>query len=166
MHKIFSLFFLSFCKSKQSRSTPLNLASSSVSTNNHMTFTNNSNDDQIQWPTLYSTMETMSLNESHRKISSLMSMPNYNKQTDREDLCSTNSLNARYGNNTFNFQDHKRKSYQQRFPTNNNFHRQTSVTPRIMSSLCNDNQASIQSLSTYFGSGSNIGRGRPMTNDR
>jgi hypothetical protein len=120
-------------------------------------FSNTTNGDQIQWPTLYSTIENMSLNERKQKqISSSISMQNYNDQIKP---CATN--------NPFRSQVHGRtSSLQQNSSYNNNFYRQTSVTPRILNSSYNDEQHSNQLPSTYFGSGSNVGRGRPMTGDR
>jgi len=153
----------------QSNFSLINSASSSSSTSN-----NNVNGDQIQWPTLYSTIENMSLDERRmqkqkqqksQQIRSSTSMQHYNDQTDRQQPRTTSSANIHYENNPFKPQGHGRTSYHQQNPIHNNFYRQTSVTPRILNSSYNDDQHSNQSLSAYFGSGSNVGRGRPMTGD-
>ncbi|CAF4926224.1 unnamed protein product [Rotaria sp. Silwood1] len=161
-------------KNTQSTSSLLNSASSSVLVNNNnSTFNNNINGDQMQWPTLYSAIENISLNERYiqkqqksQQIPSSISMQNYNNQSEQQQLRSTSSANVRYDNNSLRSQGHGHTSYHQQNTTNNHFYRQTSVTPRILNSSYNDNQRSIQSSSTYFGSGSNVGRGRPMTGDR
>ncbi|UJR28910.1 hypothetical protein I4U23_010128 [Adineta vaga] len=133
---------------------------------------NSTNEDQIQWPTFYSSIENMSFDErhlsksqarsSHRSTST--SMQNYNNQT--EQIRSPSSASIQYGNHSFRSQGHGRASYHQQKSTNNNFCRQTSVTPRVLNASYNDDQRSIQSASAYFGSGSNVGRGRPMTGDQ
>jgi hypothetical protein len=170
-------YIISFSENTQSNPSLLNSASSAVLINSNNTLNNNANGDQIQWPTLYSTIESMSLDgrrlqkqkqqqQRSQQVSSSISMQNYNDQIDQQQLRATSSASVRYGNNSFRSQGHGRSSYHQQNPTNNNFVRQTSVTPRILNSSYNDDQPSIQSSSAYFGSGSNIGRGRPMTGDR
>ncbi len=152
----------------------LNSASSFELINSNNTLNNNANGDQIQWPTLYSTIENMSLDERRlqkqqqrsQQISSSISMQHYNDQTDQQQPRTTSSASARYGNNSLKSQGHGRTSYYQQNSTNNNFCRQISVTPRILNSSSNDEQHSTQTPSAYFGSGSNVGRGRPMTGDR
>jgi len=99
-----------------------------------------------------------------QQISSSISMQYYTDQ--QQQPRTTSSASARYGNNPFKSQGHGRTSYSQQNSTNNNFCRQISVTPRILNSSYNDDQNSIQTPSAYFGSGSNVGRGRPMTGDR
>jgi hypothetical protein len=119
----------------------------------------------------------MSLNERRiqkqkqrsQQISTSTSMQNYNNPIEDQQQQlprSTSSGSTRIGNNSLKSQGHGRSSYQQQNPSNNNFYRQTSVTPRVLNSSCNEDLHSIQSSSTYFGSGSNVGRGRPMTGDR
>jgi hypothetical protein len=100
-----------------------------------------------------------------QQITSSMSMQNYNNPIDEQLPRSTSSASAHPGNNSFKSQGHGRSPHQQN-PTNNNFYRQTTVTPRILNSSHNEDQHAIQSSSAYFGSGSNVGRGRPMTGDR
>lgn len=137
---------------------------------------NEVNGDQIQWPTLYSSIEHMSLDERRlqkqkqqqqqksQHIPHSVSMQHYNNEIDEQQPRATSSASARYGNTSLKLQDHGRSSYQQQ--NSNNFYRQISVTPRILNSSYNDNQPSTKSQSPYFGSGSNVGRGRPMTGDR
>jgi len=140
----------------QSNPLLLNSASSLILTSN------TSNGDQMQWPTLYSSIENMSLNDRRtqksKPISSSISMQNYNNQIDEQPR-STSSAGNRYENNPIKAQGHGRAS-------NNTFYRQISVPPRILNTSNNDDQRPIQSPSTYFGSGSSVGRGRPMTGDR
>ncbi|CAF1023824.1 unnamed protein product [Rotaria sordida] len=170
----------SLSKNTQSTSSLLNSASSSsILVNNNSILNNDTNGDQMQWPTLYSAIENMSLNERHtqkqqksQQIPSSISMQNYNNQSEQQQqqqqqqLRTASSASFRYENNSSRSQGHGRTSYHQQNTMNNHFYRQTSVTPRILNSSHNDNQHSIQSPSTYFGSGSNVGRGRPMTGDR
>jgi hypothetical protein len=156
----------------QSNPSLLNSASMSSSINNN----SNANGDLIQWPTLYATIENMSLDERRMRkqqqksqtIPGSISMQTYNDQINQQEqqARATSSSSNRYGNHSFRSQGHGRASYHQQNPSNNNFYRQTSVTPRILNSSSNDDQRSNQSPSAYFGSGSNVGRGRPMTGDR
>ncbi len=141
--------------------------------NSNNSLNDNVNGDQIQWPTLYSSIENMSLDERRlqkqqrsQQISSSISMQHYNNEIDQQQLRATSSASVRYGNNSFRSQGHGRASYHQQNLPNNNFYRQTSVTPRILNSSYKDDQHSNQLPSAYFGSGSNVGRGRPMTGDR
>lgn len=97
-------------------------------------------------------------------LSTSTSMQNYNNRV--EELQSPSSASIQYGNHSFRSQGHGRASYHQQNSTNNNFYRQTSVAPRVLNTSYNDDQRSIQSASAYFGSGSNVGRGRPMTGDQ
>lgn len=135
--------------------------------------TASANADQIQWPTLYSAMENMSLQEQRlqrqqqRRSDQGATSTSIQTHNDQQSPRSTNYNNNRYGNHSFRSQGHGRPSgsYQQN-SSNQNFYRQTSVTPRILTSSSTDEQRSNQTSSTYFGSGSNVGRGRPMTGDR
>ena len=146
----------------------LNLASSPLIN----TATTSASADQIQWPTLYSSMENMSLQDQRlqrrqqrsERISTPVTMQNYNDQQSPRII---NSANNRYGNHSFRSQGHGRSapSHTQN-SSNNNFYRQTSVAPRILNSSCTNEQRSNQTSSAFFGSGSNVGRGRPMTGDR
>ena len=130
------------------------------------------NGDQIQWPSLYSSLESMSLDERRSSkhqpksphIPASISMQHYQNQNEQERP--PNSANVRDGNHSFRSHGHGRTTSHQPHSTNNGFYRQTSVTPRILNASYNDDQHSIQSASAYFGSGSNVGRGRPMTGDR
>jgi hypothetical protein len=164
-NKFYSLYVIFFSANTQPNPSVINSASLSA-----LTTTDNSNTingDQMQWPTLYSTIENMSLNEQRtqksKPIPSSISLQNHDDQTEQQ-LRSTSSVSARVGNNSLRSEGHGRPSYNQQ--NNNNFYRQTSVTPRILNSSNNDDQRPIQTPSTYFGSGSNVGRGRPMTGDR
>lgn len=129
--------------------------------------------DQIQWPTLYSAMENMSLQEQRlqrqqRRSEQIPTSTSMQAQSDPQSPRSANFTNNRHGNHSFRSQGHGRPSgpsYQQN-SSNQNFFRQTSVTPRILTSSSTDEQRSNQTSSTYFGSGSSVGRGRPMTGDR
>ncbi len=142
----------------------------SASVTNNDPLNNNTNGDQIQWPTLYSAIENMSLDERRmqkqqqrsQQIRNSISMQNNNNQFEQEPR-STSSASVRYASNSLRSKGHGNTSYHQQ---NNNFYRQTSVTPRILNLSNADDQRAMQSPSTYFGSGSTVGRGRPMTGDR
>lgn len=143
----------------------------SASINNDNVLNNHANGDQIEWPTFYSAIENMSFDERRmqkqqqrsQQIPSSISVENYNNQYEQQ----PRSTSARYyENNSLKSQGHGRSSAHQQNTTSNNFYRQTSVTPRILNSSYNEDHHSIQSPSTYFGSGSNVGRGRPITGDR
>ncbi|CAF3311016.1 unnamed protein product [Rotaria socialis] len=169
-------------KTTQSTTSLLTSASSLVLTNNNTTTVNNNNNnndnssangDQIQWPTLYSTIESMSLNgryiqkqQKSQPIPSSISMQDYKNPVEQQQIRSTSSASMRHGNDLLKSRGHGRTNNSQQNATNNHFYRQTSVTPRILNSSHRENQTSIQSSSTYYGSGSNVGRGRPMTGDR
>ena len=166
--KFILLYNIYFSANIQSNISILN----SASINNNESLNNSPNADQIQWPTLYSSVDTMSLDERRMKkqqqqrsqqIPSSTSMQNYNNQIEQPRPIS--SASNRLGNNIIRPQGHGRSSYYQQNTNTNNFFRHTSVTPRILNSTYNDEQHSNQSPSTYFGSGSNVGRGRPMTSD-
>jgi hypothetical protein len=147
-------FFHAIPSSANTQSNP----SSSNSTSS-LPLINNANGDQIQWPTLYSTIENISLDE-RRTQKQQRSQPIPDSYDDQQPRA-TSSASNRYGNHSFRSQGHGHPSN----ASNNNFYRQTSVTPRILNSTSNDDQRSNQSSSAYFGSGSNVGRGRPMTGD-
>ncbi|CAF4105188.1 unnamed protein product [Rotaria magnacalcarata] len=163
-------------KTAQSTTSLLNSASSLVLTNNNNNDDNDnssSNGDLLQWPTLYSTIESMSLNEGYiqkqqksQPIPSSISMQDYKNSVEQQQIRSTSSASIRHGNDLLKSQGHGRTNNSQQNATNNYFYRQTSVTPRILNSSYHENRASVQSSSTYYGSGSNVGRGRPMTGDR
>ncbi len=146
----------------------------SASVTNNDTLNNNANGDQIQWPTLYSAIENMSFDERRmqkqqqrsQQIRSSISMQNNNNNQFEQEQRSTSSASVRYGSNSLRSKGHGNTSYHQQNNTNNNFYRQTSVTPRILNLSNADDQRAMQSPSTYFGSGSTVGRGRPMTGDR
>lgn len=152
----------------------MNPTSSSIVTNDSNN--NNVNCDQIQWPTLYSTIENMSLKERHHQkqskshpISSSVSMQDYksyNEQQRQQQIRSTSSASIHQENNALRSHGHGRTRYDPQNSTNNHFYRQTSVTPQVLNSPYAENQNSTQSSSTYYGSGSNVGRGRPMTGER
>ena len=130
------------------------------------------NGDQIPWPSLYSSLETMSLDErrssKHQSksphIPASTSMQHRDNRNEQERFPSSTIVHD--GNQSFRSQGHGRATYHQPHPINNGFRRQTSVTPRVLNASYNDDQHSIQSASAYFGSGSNVGRGRPMTGDQ
>lgn len=44
--------------------------------------------------------------------------------------------------------------------------RPTDSNKLMLNSTMNEKQPSIRTTATFFGSGSNVGRGRPLTNDR
>lgn len=94
-------------------------------------------------------MDKLSLNDQHTRQqlnSSSLSMQNYNNK----------------------FDEQVRLSNSPRMPSRGraSYCRQTSVTPRILNSSYSHEQTSNQTMPAYFGSGSSVGRGRPMTGDR
>ena len=110
-------------------------------------------------------MENFSLNERRpSKQQQRRSQPTPDIYDDQKPRV-TNSASNRYGNHSFSLPGHGRP-YSQQNPSNNNYYRQTSVAPRILTSASNEDQRLNQSQPAYFGSGSNVGRGRPMTGDR
>ncbi|CAF0972223.1 unnamed protein product [Adineta ricciae] len=130
------------------------------------------NGDQIPWPSLYSSLESMSLDERrsskyqskspHTPASA--SMQHRENRNEQEHFRTSTIVHD--GNQSFRSQGHGRPTYHQSHSINNGFSRQTSVAPRVLNASYNDDQHPIQSASAYFGSGSNVGRGRPMTGDR
>lgn len=132
--------------SNKSQTSSIPNESSTILPNNDIT------GDQIQWPELYTEMEKISLNDHgtrqqrNQQVLSSLSMHNTSNQSDEQVRLSNSPRITSRG----------RASYC----------RQTTVTPRILNSSYSHEQTSNQTTAAYFGSGSSVGRGRPMTGDR
>jgi hypothetical protein len=144
----------------------VNPVETSASTTSTEHLRSNETEDQKQWPQLYSNMENMSLNEPRRQERFIMSMSlPVEKYDDISEVkpCPTTTTNSRCEKNSTNTCDQSSLSYSE---TNNPFCRQTLAKPCTLETPTIDDRLSIQSTPAYFGRGSHVGRGRPMTNDR
>lgn len=137
--------------------TETNSLSTATSTSAVDSGSDRKNDEQISWPSMYSTMEHLSLSEKRKQPKPRLITGSVVTQDPIESRSRpTSSASTRHNTTPCRPQD------QDDQPVEYQFHGRG---PFLSASKIEDRYSSPSS-STFFGSGSNVGRGRPLTSDR
>ena len=124
-------------------------------------------DDDLKWPSLFSTIEAMSLTDHHgtkKQSSTSLSIDDHEKTKKSSQLLPNSSVDtSEIKSSSDSRQQQDSFSCQQNYQ----LYRKTSADSQIPSLTKNQKDESIRpGPTTFFGAGSNIGRGRPLTGDR
>ena len=157
------ILFDAFCRSSR---RPSDSATSRPTLNDETT--TGTSADQVQWPAFFSTIGTMSLDEkpSQKQKPATDSVPMH---SGRHAVKPQTLPNSQGGTGDENCSMSTRDLARQPSDSSNEnqgYSRHVSITPRLLNSTKNGDEHSTASASTYFGSGSSVGRGRPLTGDR